>query len=103
MKNTDLNPSFLVFHAGSPHFSSSTHMIPSNYPSGKRDEKSPLADDITDKPGATNFSHSLAMAQDVEDAVEALVHLQLGKLFDVIVHDEKLAWKTKNDLVGEDT
>lgn len=59
--------------------------------------ESSLADDITDEPGATNFSHSLAVAQDVEDAMEAFIHFELSELFDIGLHDKEFTWKTNNE------
>lgn len=59
--------------------------------------ESSLADDIADKSWATNFSHSLAVAQDIEDAMEALIHFQLSELFDISLHNKKFTWKTNND------
>lgn len=59
-----------------------------------RIQEAPSADDVADEARAADFSDPLAVAQDVEDPVEALIHFQLGELLDVGLHDKKLAWKT---------
>lgn len=59
-----------------------------------RIQETPSADDVADEARAADFSDPLAVAQDVEDPVEALIHFQLGELLDVGLHDKKLAWKT---------
>jgi len=41
------------------------------------------------------------VAQDIEDAMEALIHFQLGELFDVSLHNKKFTWKTNKDFAIE--
>lgn len=65
---------------------------------GKIKSKDLLADNITDKPWATDFSHSLAVTQDVQDAIKALVHLQLSEFFDISFHNKKLTWKKRSPI-----
>lgn len=65
--------------------------------------ESSLADDVADKSWATNFSHSLAVAQDIQDTMEALIHFQLSELFDISLHNKKFTWKTNNDFAVEMT
>lgn len=60
-----------------------------------------LADDVADEPRAANLSHSLAVPQDVEDAVEALIQLQLSELLDISLHNKKYSWKTNNNFITE--
>lgn len=58
-----------------------------------RIQETPSADDVADEARAADFSDPLAVAQDVEDPVEALIHFQLGELLDVGLHDKKLAFR----------
>lgn len=65
-------------------------------------QRPPLADAVADEPRAADLSHSLAVPQDAEHDVEALIQFQLSELLDIIVHNEKYSWKT-NSFVRETT
>lgn len=56
---------------------------------GQADMGSSLADDVADEPRAADLSHSLAVSQDVEDAVKALIQFQLSELLDISLHNKK--------------
>lgn len=53
-----------------------------------------LADDVADEPQAPKLPHSLAVPQDVEDAVETLIQFQLSELLDIFLHNKTHSWKT---------